>query len=244
MRSSMIAFCVLLALSVLHVAPAAPVAAGEPREVRSNPVELNKDGIVAAREKRMDPNNKDQSPTNDVHLHLRDDDSGNTYTEEHASPAPDVEKRGYTWRLRDDDSDPGDGCAYATPAADVEKRGYTWRLRDDDSGDDCNGYAAPVEKRGYTWRLRDDDSGDGYSEEHASPAPDVEKRGHTWPGPPMSELQGTVDSNAYVSDPSLLQTTQVTNILTLIPMFRARAISASSEHDLPVRRQGILDKLD
>ena len=59
------------------------------------------------------------------------------------------------------------------------------------------------------------------------------------------ELQGTVDSNAYVSDSSLLlQTTQVTNILTPISMFRARATSASSAHDLPVRHQWIPDQLD
>jgi len=66
-------------------------------------------------------------------------------------------------------------------------------------------------------------------------------------GTPKRELQGTIDIRAYVSDSSLpLQTTQVTNILTLSSMVRARATSASSViggravmsvHDLPGRLQ-------
>ncbi|KAF8489977.1 hypothetical protein F5888DRAFT_1638311 [Russula emetica] len=73
--------------------------------------------------------------------------------------------------------------------------------------------------------------------------------------------EGTVDSDtkAYVPDSSLpLQTTQVTNILTLSSMVRARvssvsrlassALVQSRPHDLPVHRQNrkkwILDRLD
>lgn len=64
----MIAFWIFLSLSVSHFTLAAPVAAGEIVEVRSDPVQFFKDGMAATREKRMSPNNKDQSSTNDVQL--------------------------------------------------------------------------------------------------------------------------------------------------------------------------------
>jgi hypothetical protein len=67
MRRYMIAFWIFLTLSVSHFALAAPVAAGEIVEVRSNPVQVLNDGI-ATWEKRMGPNDKDQSSTNDVQL--------------------------------------------------------------------------------------------------------------------------------------------------------------------------------
>ena len=62
----MIAFWIFLTLSVSHFALAAPVAVGEIVEVRSNPVEVLYD--VMAGDKRMDPNDKNQPSTNDVHL--------------------------------------------------------------------------------------------------------------------------------------------------------------------------------
>ena len=62
----MIAFWIFLSLSVSHFALAAPVAVGEIVEVRSNPVEVLYD--VMAGDKRMDPNDKNQPSTNDVHL--------------------------------------------------------------------------------------------------------------------------------------------------------------------------------
>ncbi|KAI0274245.1 hypothetical protein BGY98DRAFT_935980 [Russula aff. rugulosa BPL654] len=70
MQWFMIAFWIFLTLSVSHFALAAPVAVGKIVEVRSNPVEvLNVLNDAMARwEKRMDPNNKDQPSTNDVHL--------------------------------------------------------------------------------------------------------------------------------------------------------------------------------
>jgi hypothetical protein len=77
-------------------------------------------------------------------------------------------------------------------------------------------------------------------------------------GTSKRELQENVGFEAYLSDSSFpLQTTQVTNILTLSPMVNARATSASSVigggaftsvHDRPVhlqnRKKLILDQLD
>jgi hypothetical protein len=63
----MIASWIFLTLSVSHFALAAPVAAGEIAKVCSNPVQVLNDGI-ATWEKRMGPNDKDQSSTNDVQL--------------------------------------------------------------------------------------------------------------------------------------------------------------------------------
>ncbi|KAI0274249.1 hypothetical protein BGY98DRAFT_1188644 [Russula aff. rugulosa BPL654] len=67
MRWYMIPFWIFLTLSVSHFALAAPVAVGETVEVRSNPAEVLNDAMTG-REKRMDPNDKDQPSTNDVHL--------------------------------------------------------------------------------------------------------------------------------------------------------------------------------
>ena len=67
MRWYMIAFWIFLTLSVSHSTLAAPVAVGETVEVRSNPVRVLNDGI-AALEKRMGPNDKDQSSRNNVQL--------------------------------------------------------------------------------------------------------------------------------------------------------------------------------
>jgi hypothetical protein len=61
MRWCTIAFWIFLTLSVSHLALAAPVAAGEMVEVRSNPVQVPNDGI-ARWEKRMGPNNNVQLP--------------------------------------------------------------------------------------------------------------------------------------------------------------------------------------
>jgi hypothetical protein len=67
MRWYTMAFCIFLTLSVSHFALAAPVAVGEIVEVRSNPVEVLNDAM-AGWEKRLDPDDKVQPSTNDVHL--------------------------------------------------------------------------------------------------------------------------------------------------------------------------------
>ena len=71
MRQYTIAFSIFLSLFVSHFALAAPVAVKETVEVRFDPVQaLNLNDEVATstweKEKRMAPNNKVQSSTNDV----------------------------------------------------------------------------------------------------------------------------------------------------------------------------------
>jgi hypothetical protein len=257
MRRYMIAFLILVTLSALHFALAAPVAVGEIRAVRSNPVKDLRDR-TATWEKWMeptDPNDKDQSSTNDVHL--RDGDSGND--SDHPDGAPDKDEEGID-------------------AEGVKERGWTWpgEWEPDASDNKFPKVESAASSPVRTWRIsynppknppkvESDNNGGGGgraiqssqgSAENMSPGPQSERpdlmtflkdwlkkpgqppkifrprdSGSGFVGPPMWELQGTVDSNAYVSDsPLLLQTTQVTNILTPISMFTSGKTSRAKEH--------------
>jgi hypothetical protein len=224
MRWYMIAFWIFLTLSILHFALAAPVVVGEIREVHSNHVEVLRDEI-ATWEKRMDPN--DDAPSIDI-------------------DAQGIKERGWVWpgEWEQDHSDinPPKGVS---PVGGSKGNGDGGDAMQNSQKLAENMSPAPQSERpataGLMTFLRN------WFQESAKPPNGFRPR-NSASGPagmPMWELQETVDSNAYVSDSSLLlQTTQVTIVLTPISMFRARATSPSSVHDLPVRRQRILDQLD
>jgi hypothetical protein len=242
MRRYTIAFCFLLILSVFHFALAAPVPVGEILEVRFN-ADVLKDGI-AAWEKRMDSGDEDRNLWSNSDSGVSDAPG---YNEE------DMELDAPKEKSEDDDvvvnSDADDYDDYDTDDTDGYD-GYNADAEDEDEEDDVqsedssveNTTPGPVSKRPATLELMTD-------LEELSDELRLRPRnsGSGAVGTPKRELQGAADTKAYVSDSSLpLQTTQVTNILTLSSMVRARATSVSSVigggavrsvHNLPVHRQ-------
>jgi hypothetical protein len=251
----MIAFWILLTLrlSAFHFAVAAPVAVGEILEVRSNAVGVLKDGITVW-EKRMDSDNEDQWSTNEGHLPVKhadhsvsDDDRGND--SDYTSDSSDYEglngsDEGDLWdrlglepsrnldEMRSNGRGPDPNHHRMSDTGDNEVDGGKGYLSDGNGSDE--------NKSGYE---ADDDSERDHSMQSS--------QGSVEPGPQsehpatLKKLPLTFLEDLFEGSPKLrprnsylpLRTTQVTSILTLSSMVRARAASASSVHDLPGRRQ-------
>jgi hypothetical protein len=233
MRWYMIPFWIFLTLSVSHFALAAPVAVGETVEVRSNPAEVLNDAMTG-REKRMDPNDKDQPSTNDVHL---------PYGVPRPGDAPGVVQEGVDAEGVKEEGVSGSGWdPNKFPELPSNLEELLWGIKGPDASHNNSPNDPPKEESG---------GGDQYADhamegsqglaENISPGPQPEhpatpdsdlttplkelfKRprrpkvfrprnsGFGTVGTPKRELQGTGDTKAYVSDSSLLQTVQVTNI--------------------------------
>jgi hypothetical protein len=213
------AFWIFLTLSIFYSAVAAPVAVEEIVKVPSNPVEVSKDG-VGTWEKRMGPNDKGQSSTTDVQL-----PDGGTPGGVQGVDAKGVEEKGmsglaFPWSTDDFGTGgwgPGEEASYNTPPKNPSKEGPDGPEPEPPKSKLMSFLKKISEHEDPTWYFKPRNFGSG----------DV--------GTPKRKSHGTVDTKSYVSDSSLLQTTQVTNILTLSSAVRARATSANSIHDLPIR---------
>lgn len=274
-----LAFCILLILSV-HFALAPPVAVGDMLEALSNVVDVPKDGL-AAWEKRIDSDDEDyEGSTNEGYRYDNprpgsDAPGGNNEDDMLGSESPwdseqmESDARGPDRYYNNPPEDSDEEDSGAKPAKDDGAKPDDeddGAKSDDDDNDDDNG-------SGYDGDDDDDDTYDndhsGYgstthtslgleSEHPATPEhmTDLEKLFRLRPRNSGYAKEGVAgDTKAYFSDSS--QTTQVTNILALSSMVRARATSVrsvigagafKSVHNLPVHRQyrkkWILDRPD
>jgi hypothetical protein len=207
MRRYIIAFCILLMLSVFHSALAAPVAVGEIREVPSNAVDVLKDGI-AAREKRMDPGGEDRTPGSDSDPGVTDAPVGQNEEDVGSDPKePNPHHKSPPENLPEEESDNVNGDDVVNSDADGnDKSSGGYNAEEKDEEDNVQSEQSSVEEHPAVNPEDMTDLEKLFSALRISPR---RNSGAGAVGTPKRELQGTVDVKTYVSDSSLpLQTAQ------------------------------------